>query len=103
MIINGEESININGIDYWTLKQFSYLTNRGDASIKQLIRFGNRIRKLKILKIDNKTYIEAKELFEFPFIIIGRPSSEAGAIIEKFKVNKSNELIRTEETYNNAH
>lgn len=103
MIVNGEESININGVDYFTLKQFSYLTNRGDASIKQLIRFGNRIRKLRVLKIDNKTYIEAKELFEFPFIIIGRPSQDSGVIIEKFHVNNFNELMKTEEIYNNAH
>ena len=102
MIVNGENSININGKDYWTLKQFSYLTHRGEASITQLVKYGNRIRKLKVLKVDNKTYIEADELFEFPFIVIGRPSQDAGTIIEKFLINKSNELIRTEDIYKNA-
>ena len=102
MIVNNEESININGKEYWTLKQFSYLTNRGEASITQLIKFGNRIRKLKVFKVDNKTFIEARELFEFPFIIIGRPSQDAGTIIEIFSVNSSNELSRTEGIYKDA-
>lgn len=98
MIVKGEETVNINGTEYWTIRQFCYLTERGEPSIVQLINEGNKIRKLKVLKVEKKTFIEAKELFDFPFVGMGRPSV-MGIPIEKFKLDGNNDLIKEDRVY----
>lgn len=79
-----EKPITINGRAYWSAKQFSKLTMRGEASVRYLIRKGNRVRKLKAEMIAGRIFIYAEELFEFPFVIPGKPESETVVTVEKF-------------------
>ena len=67
--------ININGVMCYHVKQFAALTNRTTQSVYGLIRKGNSIRKLRVIYIERKPYVEAKELVEFPFTPSG-PLSE---------------------------
>jgi hypothetical protein len=83
MEIYSEKPININGKDYWTVRQFAKLTNREEHSIRYLIIKGNRIRQLKSLTVGGKPFIEADELFNFPFVTTGRPNP-LGINIERY-------------------
>ena len=73
MIINGLKTINIDGRDCWTVKDFSKLTNRSEYTIRRLIKKGNRLERLKVHKIGNSLYIYAEELFNYKFTARGRP------------------------------
>ena len=94
MEINGLKTVNIDGVDYWTVEDFSALTQRSDRVIRILAIGGNRLRVLKSKRISSRVYIEASELFEFPFTQNGRPS-DMGDFIEKFYV-EDGELLRAE-------
>jgi hypothetical protein len=83
MIVKGIKSINIDGKEYWSVKQFAELTDRSEGSIRQLIDTGNRNRKLRADRIASKPFIEAQELFDFPFLSNGRPSP-LGTMSEKY-------------------
>lgn len=98
MKVCGEESIKINGEDYWTVDQFSRLTGKKEGTIRVLISKGNRIRKLRTVHIAMKPFILAAEIFEFPFVITGRPSEE-GDYVEKF-VQEGEDLTIREEMIN---
>ena len=58
------ESTNINGQDYYTIKQFAELTNRTEQSVRYLIKHGNRIRVLAHTTIGEKPFVLASELTE---------------------------------------
>lgn len=75
MEINGLSTMNIDNKDYWTLKNFSQLTKKTEYTIRMLIAKGNRLGKLKALKIGNSVYIEAEELFNYKFVTNGRPNA----------------------------
>lgn len=62
------ESIEINGVKYFRVKDFAALTSRTTQSVYQLIRWGNAKRKLKVKKISDMPYIPIEELTDFPFI-----------------------------------
>lgn len=64
--------VNINGINYYTIKQFAELVHHTEGSVRQLIAKGNRIRKLKAVKMLSKTFIPVSELTEFCFTYVGR-------------------------------
>jgi hypothetical protein len=100
MRINNIKSIQINKKEYWTVKQFSLLTEKSISAIRVLMHKGNRIRKLKYMSIGGKPFIEAEELFNYPFVVKGRPA-EVGSYIEKFYL-ENDELIKNEEVYNEA-
>jgi hypothetical protein len=55
------------GKDYYTVSQFSRLVNKTQNDIRVLICKGNSIRKLKAFRIENKVFIPASELVDFPF------------------------------------
>jgi len=83
--VYNEKTINIDGTDYWLVTQFSKLTNRSSVSIRALVNRGNRIRKLKAIRINDSVFIEAQELFEYPFVLPGKPApDEEGICIEQF-------------------
>jgi hypothetical protein len=75
MNINGLKTINIDGKDYWTLRDFSKLTGMREYYVNLLVNHGNRLGKIKALKLDYRVYIEAQELFEYRFAMKGRPHS----------------------------
>lgn len=77
MVINGEKSIILDGQAYWTVRQFSRLTDYSEASVRTLIYKGNSLRKLKAFYFSsNKPLIHEEELFAFPFVLTGRPLKE---------------------------
>lgn len=66
----------INGERYFTVKDFAIATNRSEPSVRFLMSYGNRIRKLKVVYKMNKPLIPYSELTEFPFTLPGRNSEE---------------------------
>lgn len=96
MIINGEESILVNGKDYWFVDQFSRLTGKRESTIRVLINKGNTIRSLKTYSFGNKPLIEAQELFEFPFVVNGRQPNGM-VCFTKYYINNDGVLCETKE------
>jgi hypothetical protein len=99
MVICGESTINIEGQDYFTVDQFSKLTNKSQQTIRVLILKGNRIRKLSSITIGGKPFIISTELFNFPFVTTGRPSP-LGISVERFILGKDGHLKVIEENFN---
>jgi len=50
-----------------SVKDFSILTRRSVVTIYKLIREGNRIRKLKAIKVCHSVFIPISEVLEYPF------------------------------------
>ena len=63
--------VELNGT-FYTVKQFSVMTNRSPQTIYNLIKRGNSIRTLKHIKIENFVLIPCEELTAFPFTNTGR-------------------------------
>ena len=51
--------------EFYTVKEFAHLTNRTEQSVRQLMKRGNRLRKLKYRHFFSKPFIFAEELTEF--------------------------------------
>jgi hypothetical protein len=66
----------INGIQYFSVKNFALATGKSEQSIRFLITNGNRLRSLKADRIADKPMIPYSELLEFPFTLAGRNSEE---------------------------
>lgn len=75
MEINGEKTFTYDGKDYLLINAFCRLTGRTRSGIMTLLNKGNRIRKLKCIRLARYIFIEANELFNFPFIGKGTPSN----------------------------
>ena len=63
--------IEIKGKLYYTVKQFSLISNRTTTSIYGLIKRGNRVRVMKSIYAGNKPFIPVSEMTEFPFTAPG--------------------------------
>jgi hypothetical protein len=61
----------IDGEPYYSVKQYALLTFKTTATIYNLIKKGNRIRKLKCRYIETKPMIPITEVTEFPFLSPG--------------------------------
>lgn len=94
MEIQGLKTVNINGREYWSVNDFATLTQRSDRVIRNLVKFGNRLRKLVAIKVHDRLYIEAEELFDFQFTSGGQPAN-MGDYIERFYL-ENGELLREE-------
>ena len=82
------ESVSINGIDCWSTRQFAELTGRSKEYVRALISRGNKFRKLRSVRIDDKrVYIPVEELFKYPFLNEGRPST-FGVLINYFVLSE---------------
>jgi len=66
----------LNGERYFTVKGFAMATNRSEQSVRFLMSYGNRIRKLKVIYMATKPLIPYSELTEFTFTLPGRNSNE---------------------------
>jgi hypothetical protein len=64
--------VEIDGKGFYTVKEFAILTYRTEQSIRRLCAIGNRLRRLKSLKVGTTILIPAHELEEFPFTASGR-------------------------------
>lgn len=61
------EITEVNGEGVILVKDFAYLTRRTAMSIYKLASDGNRIRRLRTIKICGYAFIPVMELLEFPF------------------------------------
>jgi len=95
MEINGHSPTKVNGKEYWTVKQFSSLSQRSEQTIRVYISKGNRKRKLDSIRIGNTRLIPVEELFDFPFLTDGRPSHKYRDYGERFYL-ENDELLREE-------
>lgn len=66
----------LNDERYFTVKGFAIATKRSEQSVRFLMSYGNRIRKLKTVYKMTKPLIPYSELTEFPFTLPGRNSTE---------------------------
>lgn len=66
----------LNGERYFNVKGFAVATKRSEQSVRFLMSYGNRIRKLKVVYIMGKPLIPYSELTEYPFTMPGRNSAE---------------------------
>lgn len=66
----------LNGERYFNVKGFAIATKRSEQSVRFLMSYGNRIRKLKVVYIMGKPLIPYSELTEYPFTMPGRNSVE---------------------------
>lgn len=96
------KTVNVEGKEYWIVRDFAILVQRAEQTIRLLCNKGNSIRKLKFKTIAKSRLIliEEQELFEFPFTVKGR-SSNQGSYIEKFYMHNE-ELMREETVYQNG-
>lgn len=98
--IEDETTVSVEGEDCWTVKQFSALTEKEPGTIRMLVSKGNRIRKLKTIRVAGKPFILANELFDFPFVINGRPDGFANSTcVTRFFIREDGELVSKEEQY----
>ena len=97
MMIKGEAPTSINGKDFWTLRQFSYFTERSDSAIRYLYRTGNRVRKLQVSYFGGTPFIPVEELFDFPFVARGRSNSNNKTLQTRFFLNPDGVLSKREE------
>jgi hypothetical protein len=62
----------IDGKRMYDVRTFAVLTGRTIANIKYLCNHGNKVRKmLHRIEPNNRYYIDAEELHEFPFVTSG--------------------------------
>ena len=81
----------IDGVDCVSIMQFAKITKRSDNSIRHLITYGNKIRKMKTIRAGGKPFVPLSELFDFPFVQCGR-HDELGYMVKKFK-EENGELV----------
>lgn len=62
----------IDGEELFTIKAFSLATQRPIQTIRFLITYGNKYRKLNVVYKGKKPYIPYSEFLEFPFTKQGR-------------------------------
>lgn len=92
----------IDGVKVYTVRQFATIVERTDQTILNLISKGNKIRKLKAIKLGNKPYVLASELTEFPFTLSGKGDeiyyyNDKGAIDTKRSKLSSKNPFQVEE------
>lgn len=79
-------TIDVGGELYFTVNAFARVTHREPQTIRRYIISGNRIRKLRIIRVAEKPLIPYVELLEFPFTVSGRHSTEVYHYDENGKV-----------------
>jgi len=63
--------ISVDGVEYYKVSTFAKLTKRSEQSVRLLVNSGNRLRKLKHIKIARSLLIPATELTDYPFCLVG--------------------------------
>ena len=66
-----DPTISIDGEAYYTVSEFANMTHRTEQSVRRLIAYGNRVRKLRVLNVVGRLLVPAAELTEFPFTTSG--------------------------------
>lgn len=79
MEIQSEKTVTIDNVEYFSTKQMGRLTKRSPSSIRHLCIKGNCIRKMKYLQLAGSIWVEAQELFDYPFALRGKNSKNMQA------------------------
>ncbi len=61
----------IDGELYFTVKHFAYVTKHSEVRIRVLMKYGNRLRRLRVVRFGGKPFIPYEELTQFPFTMPG--------------------------------
>ena len=69
-------AVKVDGELYFTIGAFALLTNRSAQTVRRYLKNGNRIRKLKMIRVVDRPLIPVAELTEYPFTVSGRNSTE---------------------------
>ncbi len=75
--------------EYYTVKEFAKLVHKSEPTIRRLVKYGNKIRKLKTVHFVDRLLIDSEELKNFPFTVSGRNNNETyhydekGIVVEK--------------------
>jgi hypothetical protein len=86
--------------DYITITDFCFLVGRSRTAVNNMIRFGNKHRKLECLRLHGKkTFIPVTEYFLFPFTEGNCRNSvyNFNALGEKIPNEKMNALLANKE------
>lgn len=78
----------INGKKYLSVTDFARLAGRTTNTVHLLCTRGNAFRKLVSVKMGNNRFIDADELFAFPFVARGRYGPQ-----HPKKINENGELV----------
>ena len=82
------EPIIVGDKKYFSIQQMASITNKSEQTIYGLINRGNAMRKMKHIKILDRTLIPCLELTEFPFTYAGSNPKE-----NTYHYNKEGKVI----------
>ena len=68
-----KKKININNEDVLTVKDFAKAIYKSPEAVYRMIYTGNRVRRIKTVKLGNYVYIPVEEIEQFPWTPVGRP------------------------------
>lgn len=91
MRIGDIETVHINGMEMLTVAKFAKLVNRSESSIRRLMSYGNRYRKLKKITLDGKPFIPVMELQKYPFTFQGRTKKDEQGIVYHYEIDPDEE------------
>ena len=66
------EPIDVDGKQVFTIRQFSAIIEKSDQTVLSLINKGNKVRKLKVVRVERTPFVLASELTDFPFTCSGK-------------------------------
>lgn len=97
--IDGVNPLYLGDDAYFTIQQFSLLTDKSHTTIRKLIIYGNKLRKLKTINLGMKPLVPWNELFEFRFVIAGRPDSNGMYLSSNFILKDGTLISETNREY----
>lgn len=66
-----KNTITIDNVKYYSASTFAKLTKRSEQAVRKLALHGNRLGKLKYIKMSRSVFILASELTEYRFCLAG--------------------------------
>ena len=99
MRIGDIETVYINGVEMLTVSKFAQIIHRSESSVRRLLSYGNRYRRLKKLVLDGKPFIPFSELEKYPFTFQGRIRKEQNDVVYHYVIDSTvKDGIRVEHT-----
>jgi hypothetical protein len=88
-----ERAQEVGGELFLDVKDFALVTNKSEQTVRGYIKNGNRVRKLKVMRIVGKPMIPFSELTEFPFTTSGKSTEE-----EVYHYDENGKVVETQKT-----
>lgn len=94
--VTGEEKLRYfkNGIEYVDIHEYAHMTHRTVAAVRASIEQGNRVRKMRAIRVGSRYYIPLDEYYIFPYINKGKGADRV------YHFDKDGELHLCEECTN---